>query len=584
MQPDPDQSNDPDEPPKVDPTAALRQIDAIRMSPDLGMTDRLSELLRFLVIEELEGRGDRLKAYVIATSALGRNADFDPALDSIVRVEMARLRTVLKLYYSRHPDAPVVIDIPKGGSRPTISANTAPVASPRVAEVAQPKAKSRFRRREDLRLENLRLTGPIILAGLAVLFAAAAAFALFSGSSGTRRAVVPAPAFAPLVLVSPVTIATDDIGLKALERGLKAELVAELSSYPWLAVAFRSENRLSLEPGQAGRSIYALNLNIAVEGPRFSLVAALQDAATGQVRWSHSEASVLPEGQRFPTLASMTRRIAAEIGRPLGALTQAEIDAPVEQAGGDYGCLLKLRAYGFDWTRSSYEAFRACALGSDDGQSATTPLALGLAARAHITEARLHGAANREVLLSRAEGFVRTALATRSSLFLLLSAESQLAACRGDRERYAAIRADIVRRRGNDPDALSQLAYLDLFAFGDVAAAESLSERAERLSLVPQPLDALTPAMMALRAGDAAAARARLERLPGTEFPVALLLLSVAQAETNNPDGVARAFRRLANIGYPSAIELNALIDGECWNAASRERIRRGLDAALRSR
>ena len=66
---------------------------------------RRYELLDYRMREHLERRGENLKAYSIALDVLGRGADFDPSIDSIVRVEVARLRDALDLYYARssHP-------------------------------------------------------------------------------------------------------------------------------------------------------------------------------------------------------------------------------------------------------------------------------------------------------------------------------------------------------------------------------------------------------------------------------------------------------------------------------------------------
>ena len=80
---------------------------------------RLPRLLRYIVTTEIEGRGETLKAYVIATDALGRGKDFDPTGDSIVRVEINRLRQSLTHYYATEgSDCAITIEIPKGQYRP----------------------------------------------------------------------------------------------------------------------------------------------------------------------------------------------------------------------------------------------------------------------------------------------------------------------------------------------------------------------------------------------------------------------------------------------------------------------------------
>ncbi len=97
-----------------------RAVDRIVASGALGRTSKLPALLTYLVEQELAGKGEGLKGYSIATDVLGRAADFDPATDSIVRVEMRRLRQALTLYYATGgADDPVKITIPPGTYRPS---------------------------------------------------------------------------------------------------------------------------------------------------------------------------------------------------------------------------------------------------------------------------------------------------------------------------------------------------------------------------------------------------------------------------------------------------------------------------------
>jgi hypothetical protein len=72
----------------------------LRTSPLFTRSPVLSRLLQFLVEHRLSGGRSAPKAYAIATEALGRNADFDPAVDSYPRVMVGRLRTLLDRYYA----------------------------------------------------------------------------------------------------------------------------------------------------------------------------------------------------------------------------------------------------------------------------------------------------------------------------------------------------------------------------------------------------------------------------------------------------------------------------------------------------
>ena len=76
-----------------------------------------------MVEETLGGRADRIKAYSVATRVFGRGDDFDPVLDSIVRIEAARLRRALEHYYLKHGEPTALrISIPKGTYVPEFAA------------------------------------------------------------------------------------------------------------------------------------------------------------------------------------------------------------------------------------------------------------------------------------------------------------------------------------------------------------------------------------------------------------------------------------------------------------------------------
>lgn len=110
-----------------EPEKALEAVDRICASGSLGRNSRQGTLLQHLVHEELAGRGDALKAYVIALDVFKRPNSFDPAKDSIVRVEMGRLRQSLDHYYTTSGQFDEIrITIPKGSYRPIIETSKTP--------------------------------------------------------------------------------------------------------------------------------------------------------------------------------------------------------------------------------------------------------------------------------------------------------------------------------------------------------------------------------------------------------------------------------------------------------------------------
>lgn len=68
-------------------------------SGEFQRSPNLEKILNYLTEQYFLGKAQQIKEYSIATEALGRREDFDPKRDSIVRVEMHRLRKRLKEYY-----------------------------------------------------------------------------------------------------------------------------------------------------------------------------------------------------------------------------------------------------------------------------------------------------------------------------------------------------------------------------------------------------------------------------------------------------------------------------------------------------
>ena len=115
-------------------------LDHICEDPLFVDTTRMKRFLRYVVEEALEGRGNRLKGYAVGLEVFDKPEDFDPQLDTIVRVQAGQLRRRLNLYYSeRGRDRQVRITIPKGSYAPVfeIRQQTSEDESKPVAEIAK---------------------------------------------------------------------------------------------------------------------------------------------------------------------------------------------------------------------------------------------------------------------------------------------------------------------------------------------------------------------------------------------------------------------------------------------------------------
>jgi len=98
----------------TDAELCFLQVERLVNSHTLHGSESLCKLLRYLADHALRHPGS-LKEYQIATEVFGRPSDFDPHLDSLVRVQAGRLRTKLSEYYaSEGAEDPIIVELPKG--------------------------------------------------------------------------------------------------------------------------------------------------------------------------------------------------------------------------------------------------------------------------------------------------------------------------------------------------------------------------------------------------------------------------------------------------------------------------------------
>jgi len=116
--------------------AVLGEIERLVHSDILQGSESLCKLLRYLGDQALDAPGGVIKEYQIATEVFGRSRDFDPRLDSTVRVQTGRLRAKLAEYYSGPgADDPLIIDLPKGGYVLHVRNRPAPEPAPPLSVI-----------------------------------------------------------------------------------------------------------------------------------------------------------------------------------------------------------------------------------------------------------------------------------------------------------------------------------------------------------------------------------------------------------------------------------------------------------------
>jgi hypothetical protein len=159
------------------------QVERILHSDTFRNSDVLRRLFRFLADKSLSGEADQLKEYIIGIDALGKPSTYDPRQDSVVRIQVGRLRQKLADYYrTEGVDDPIVVDLPKGRFKlnfeprpePAVIEQTVP-----VAVVPQVKAKTVSWRR--------------IALGLAAALAITLALAIYIGAQWIGERATSAP-------------------------------------------------------------------------------------------------------------------------------------------------------------------------------------------------------------------------------------------------------------------------------------------------------------------------------------------------------------------------------------------------------
>jgi len=110
---------------KIPPGVILQEVEKICTSSEFTAKDRSCQLLRYLIDETLNNRGDQLKQYNIGRAVFGRDKDFNPDMDPMVRIQAGRLRRSLEIYYlTEGKNDPVRISIQKGSYQPVFLGHT----------------------------------------------------------------------------------------------------------------------------------------------------------------------------------------------------------------------------------------------------------------------------------------------------------------------------------------------------------------------------------------------------------------------------------------------------------------------------
>jgi len=252
------------------------QLDRVLASQVFASATRLRRFLRYVVERSLDGHGDELKEYAIGIEVFDRDQQYDPRIDSIVRVEAGRLRAKLDEHYrgAGASDA-VLIRIARGSYAPTFERRQPAIAVP-VAPVA-----ALGRRR---RLGGWRPALAVLAVG--VLLTVVAAWQTKVGRRGERVATPVTIAVLPFACYS--TDADDQMLAARLTDGVTSELtrigtlgVVSRTS----ALQFAGVRRPLKDIAQALNVDIVVEASVETEGDQVRIQARLVDAVVDRKSW-----------------------------------------------------------------------------------------------------------------------------------------------------------------------------------------------------------------------------------------------------------------------------------------------------------
>ena len=279
----------------VPPDQVSAQLERILASPGFASADRASRFLRYVVERTIAGEGDQLKEYVIGRAVFDRGDDYDPRIDSIVRVEAGRLRSKIDEYYAGPGRGDgILIQLRRGSYAPTFEPSgqaTTSAAAEAAAPAEERGSRSRFRR-------NLGL------AAAGVVVAAMAAWR--AGMWATAEQTTPAQTIAVLPFANYSTDPADGMLAARVTDGITAELarlgtlgvVSHTSALQYADVRPRPSLR---EIAKALNAQFVLEGKVRDEAGHISIQVVLVDASLDRKVWVHDAGgtvSDIPELQR----------------------------------------------------------------------------------------------------------------------------------------------------------------------------------------------------------------------------------------------------------------------------------------------
>jgi tetratricopeptide (TPR) repeat protein len=528
-----------------------RALASIVVSPAFSGSPQLASFLRFVVEATLSGHSERIKGYTIAVEALGREDDFDPQADPIVRVEAGRLRRALDRYYDGPGKRePVVIALPRGSYVPTFQRR-------QVASARQPLAASLASAAASLAPAR---AGVAFMAALLVALVGYIAFdlALFKHvvqddktpvtvaapsrtNAGERRLYV-----GPSIYIAPITVGGQPDPLDAAASTLASRLRDIFARFDDVIIVTGGAN----DAGGRAKLDYRLVIDLEhVDAQALNVRFQLVDEADGSLAWAHLVERLDIRTDPRAAQLRLAREVAGVLLQPYGVVHARERLKLASRQDRDprYACLVESFEYFRTYNHSQHARVRGC-LEDTTRHDPTFASGFSSLARVYFREFLFDlsdDAATKS--LDRALDAARTAIDLNPNhvraYFVLLDihmARGEIAEAMAAGERVLVL---------NPYDSTAVFHYAaQLVLLGDIDRGMRLINDHVRFAGATPMRYGFIEAIAAYFRSDFASAAAHANQLTNERFPLGLVLQAVTRLNTGERERARLAAARLSTL------------------------------------
>ncbi|WP_417279924.1 hypothetical protein [Celeribacter sp.] len=364
--------------PDVQKREILRQeVTKILESDTFARSKANRALLMYLAEEFFSGRGDEITEYGIAHELLGRDAEFDPSTDPIVRVRMRRLREAIAVYYDLHADSADRLTVPRGSyalslAHVNVPHPAEPAALPVEVDAAIDETAPSFASpSERVEAADSPASAPLKVStrrprpmwGLMGVVALIVAFvAVVLGHDMWHKAVPDTEGQVlntgyPIIAIAPFVNLTRDAENDVYEKDVQRQLAGDFQRFGRLRVRVLSAD---LNREIAG-SDYILRGSILKLVGELDLAVELAEAESGKVLFQSRISGPITDADFYASLRDVSQRISAFLAAQGGVISAFGLSSEMRPAaiGDVFRCVLLTDAFLESYQQERFlEAYR----------------------------------------------------------------------------------------------------------------------------------------------------------------------------------------------------------------------------------